>query len=660
MSVETGYHNDAGMAVPFSGFAASTQKELTGFALGGVRRYGLRKALLSALAQEGVGLEIHSLISEHGNNAFLPGGALSIVPLEVVLDLARDSLERIYTCCGINDVLEGIDSLRDQFDSPPSIITEPQTASRGIAGFPLPTNAEFQGVTAMANTLGNRIERGLAGPNEMRLWLILELALNGVPIGNIASNHSYYSEESFVVGPSGEVFFLAVMPQADLGLGVIPIYLQVNAKRLKSVCTALTKNGRRDLFFKLDLSLSTLGESLLRSAGKESNWDTFVGHRHTGPAAARVSTFMSLLRLGGMVTTGLMGRLLIPPNFYNIGDLLSRDCQQYQSPVTLFGAPIETPYAPSEIELSMRLRVPDIVQLVQSGSLVRGGRPRHLPTALQGRNCACWAIADWVQLFRDADSMISRNKIAMVLETVFSIGRAEAALRARFIHRGMRLAGYLRAGRPLRFVPPDKTPEFVQLVCRKLLHQGGEVAVRDAGMVRAGWATGARIGEAARAQREDYSRIGEWEEFHLRGTKTVRARRDLPLSLARLGPGGGDAVRDFLESLFISNANPAFASKAESVKRISERIGKSLNAAFREFRGNTDVYHSQTEGAYSFHDLRHAAFVRMLQGAIDGHLSRGNFMIVVMKIAQGMGQNIHTALCSYLGSAVLALRWPGR
>ena len=80
--------------------------------------------------------------------------------------------------------------------------------------------------------------------------------------------------------------------------------------------------------------------------------------------------------------------------------------------------------------------------------------------------------------------------------------------------------------------------------------------------------------------------------------------------------------------------------------------------AFREFRGAPGSNQIQRNGAFTYHDLRHAAFIRMLQGAIDGHLNRGNFMIVVMKLAAGMGQNIHTSLCSYLGTALLALRWP--
>jgi len=200
--------------------------------------------------------------------------------------------------------------------------------------------------------------------------------------------------------------------------------------------------------------------------------------------------------------------------------------------------------------------------------------------------------------------------------------------------------------------------EFARYVRQGLLECGSDVALRDAGLVSMGWALGCRIGEAARAHREDYSIVGAWEEMHLRGTKSIRARRDLPLALARLGSGGDESVRVFLESLLECQTAPAFACPAESVKRISGRIGRVLDAAFREFRGAPSTTQMQRSGAFTYHDLRHAAFIRMLQGAIDGHLSRGNFMMVVMKLAEGMGQNIHTSLCSYLGTALLALRWP--
>lgn len=63
-------------------------------------------------------------------------------------------------------------------------------------------------------------------------------------------------------------------------------------------------------------------------------------------------------------------------------------------------------------------------------------------------------------------------------------------------------------------------------------------------------------------------------------------------------------------------------------------------------------------GAATFHSLRHAAAVSVVQGLLDQsvHLT-GNFSPSLCVLANALGHNVATLLGSYVGTAAVMLKW---
>jgi hypothetical protein len=148
--------------------------------------------------------------------------------------------------------------------------------------------------------------------------------------------------------------------------------------------------------------------------------------------------------------------------------------------------------------------------------------------------------------------------------------------------------------------------------------------------------------------------------MNIHGTKVARAHRQVPLHVCELGPGGAAVFRcwrDIVErrSTDVSDDNPLFANKNEASKRTSDLLSRALDSAFCHCSGEDAGLNVRLRGAYTAYSLRHAAAIRMIQGAIDLDFKGGNFICALEEVAATMGHQHPTLISSYLGTAASIL-----
>ena len=389
----------------------------------------------------------------------------------------------------------------------------------------------------------------------------------------------------------------------------------------------------------------------------------------------RVSNLAGLYNFGGLLTAALAGLLAVKPNYYDIGDLINAHRSKYELPLNVFGQAWVNPYHPSREQLQNRLSPEKMAELAINRNIAgAGGRGRR--RRLGGQFCghpSTWKDDKYEKVFVEFvahyDCWPQRDSIQVMLTLATGISDTCARRRATRIFRELSSQGRIRAGRPQRMVPIELIHEFLEKYVVSALHHSGtrhaDLALHRIGQIRLGAALGARISETLRSTARDLCRRGNYEQIHIHGTKNHRASRDVPLWIAELGPNGSTLTGRLLDcwdarAAFVTDG-PLFGRDKESAQRASDALTDVLDPAFRSFRGipaNNFSGEPQLDGRFTHHSLRHHAAIRMLQGAIDGHLSNGNFWVVVSEIAFALGQSPHTLLSSYLGTAALTLLPP--
>ena len=248
------------------------------------------------------------------------------------------------------------------------------------------------------------------------------------------------------------------------------------------------------------------------------------------------------------------------------------------------------------------------------------------------------------------------------------MNEGRAKMRATAILRIMRKRGWMTAGRPLRMMPLDLIGEFVSGPLRLQIedwHAGdSEAAAKSYGQCLCGAAFGMRLAEALRAQKEHLATAGDYQEVQILGTKNRRARRSIPLDVARLGPSAECLVALLIahwESQATNADEGLFAHTGASAKRALDRLSPVIHRAFLEFRGIpreiiTGV--PDVDGRLSHHGQRHLTVIRLVQGVVTEHLHTGNFWSALSSVGFDLGQALPTLVCGYLGTASLTLTYP--
>ncbi|CAN5832578.1 hypothetical protein BH09VER1_BH09VER1_47670 [soil metagenome] len=628
------------------------------------------------MVEAGAGQECLALIFEHGANAILPIGPLSFYPLSWIFATAGEYLKAVQERAGVSSLLHELADVRQRYEPFPVLETlhageagVPEFSGLpGIALFSIPTNQEIFFIETAVNEFV-RLVRSKANFSEgfLRSGLLLLLGNAGIPARNLIRHHRYYKIASFV-GLSEMLHFIAVMPQADLGLGLLPVQMGGFSEVIKTVLGKLQATERLGLFDGRVLSEREIGghiARLLRNTGLEVKNAACV---MLARAWTRVSNFRALFNLGGMLTAGLASRLLLPPNYYDIGDILNVENERWKPLQAFDGSQWRSPYVPSERSLDNHLSRPEMIQLLTQKSLPgRGGkgRRRKLPSSfvsLPGK----WTNEELAKWFVHYDCWPSRRKIASVLIECSAAPARDADIRAIQIFRIIQRQGYLHAGRPLRLVPSGSVPQFLtERLMPDIRERKPEMSQKMEGQIFGGAAVAMRLGEALRLRAGDYHCEGRFDTMYIRGTKTWRAARTFPLHLARQGPHGNMLVTRFIDFMRERSAQDKdellFAYHDESAKRASEKLAVILDQSFRTFRGISDdsvTGDPRIDGRYTHHSLRHGAAIRMLQGIVDISFRSGDLWGAVSELALSMGQSLHTHLCSYLGTAGLLLKKP--
>lgn len=677
--IQSGFHFD-GKDIPFSALPDSVRSELGKFALGGMPRNSIRKSLYSALIKAGVGTEIIALIFEHGANAILPIGPLAFYPMSWIFESSREYLEILHEQAGLPLLLQDIKEVERQYGQFTRIDTLEIDGTEcaefdslpGISLFSVPTQLEFELVeTAIDEFIRMASGNCKLSHDCLRSGMALMLSRAGVPSRNLIRHRCYYKINSFV-STSGPLHFVAVMPQADLGLGLIPVSMGELSDVTKLILLQLKASGRNGLFDGRVLSMRETGgfiASLLRSRGvsvKNSSCNLLAR------AWVRVSNFHALWKLGGMLTAGLASKLILPSNYYDIGDLLNNENNIWQPLTSYNGSRWENPYTPGTRPLTSHLSVSEMSKLLVDGRICgvgRIGRSRILSPQF-AKHSLDWTNNQYAAFIARHNCWPTRKKIESLLTSVNKLSASEAKSRANKIFSILHSTGSLHAGRPLRFLPSNLIPDFLKNLMLNLhsssLDQSGHFKKTE-GWILGGAALAMRIGEALVMHPGDYERIGNFETMHIRGTKTRRAKRTFPLHLAQKGPHGMTLVTWFLDvlkhfpDLESSSEVPFSHYKNQSGKRASDALAPVMDKTFREFRGIPIASLSgnpQIDGTYTHHSLRHAGAIRMLQGVLDSSFLSGNLWSGVSELALSMGQTLHTHLCSYVGTAALILKRP--
>jgi len=670
---ETGFNHE-GKIVTFSSLPESEKSLLKKFAYGGMPPRSMRKALYSALVEAGAGNEIIALIFGHGANALLAMGPLAFYPLSWVFRTARYFLEKVHEEAGIPALFQEMLQKRRQYPPPEPITPAEVTKKRemaecallpGIAMLAIATQQEIELVDEATDKFIKQINNNEdMSDDSLRSGLLLLLARAGVPGKNLIRHRKYYEIDSFT-SASGPLYFVAVMPQADVGLGLIPITMGDLSDVVKKILERLKATGRKELFYDRRIEIWEMGlfiGTLLKP--REHGYP----YRFFRRAWIRVSNFNALWELGGMLAAGLASKLILPANYYDIGDLLNAENKIWHPLLNHGGEPWKNPYLPTKEEQADNLSVSTMTKLLQKKTIRRPGkkgRPRKLDSKFESLSAESSSdeLADFIGRYH---CLPTRKKIITFLVNTFKMPNALAKKKASEIFTKLRRSGHLHAGQPLRYLPLELLPEFLDrlvIAIRSESKKASAELIKPSELwIWGGAALAMRISETLRMSSDDHQKIGNFETMYINGTKTWRAERDFPLDLARTGLSGERLVSRLLEVLPQANAHcPSDDAPAISAQRASSFLAPIMDKTFRELRGIPDecfTGNRQIDGRFTHHGLRHAGAIRMIQGIMDTCFISGDLWAGVSELSLSMGQSLHTHLCSYVGTAARVLKYP--
>ena len=503
--------------------------------------------------------------------------------------------------------------------------------------------------------------------DRLRYLMMFALCEAGIPLRNLLRRYKYYKYGSFIAA-RGQLWFLALIRQVDAGLGLVPVLISKCESRMLLLTRKLSGktgiDGNQLIgsdFLPTRAGFVNVVKLLLQSANAESaDWDCMrIFHM-----IDRCSTFTALVHLGGFLTFSLRDKLILPANYYDIRDLLATMGTDPKELKGLDGAPWRNPYVPSTEALDRAVSQEELFALMGlNGGCARRGRPRKLPARCAGRDVR---LLENFELARLVAWYIPCPTFALLYQLGLHLhpdSETAAARRAQKIVLALNDKGLGHVGKPIRLVPPQKFLHFLEQASKDGLAMGTRRPQQKIKQLLMSVAfTGMRLGEAMRLRRKDVFGVGRFETIFVNGTKVDRAKRSVPIQAMRRGPNGEELYkvwRSALSSSTVADAKePLFASKEDDTKRFSDLLKSPLLRAFSSLSIAVEGEDSRTAGTFTAYSLRHAAALRLIQGAIDSDFVNGNFTCALAEVAQCLGHSLPTLLSSYLGTACLALRWP--
>jgi hypothetical protein len=643
-----------------------------------------RKALHSDLVVAGAGTEVLAMFSEHGTNATLPGGAYSLPPYRYALDVGRHALDEVHRASGCTELLNDLAIKLAAEGGIPTVNThggevlddDVAISLPGLLSTPLPTRDEwafFQRIRDEATIIAMDPDRLKALKRDgLRRLLLLLLLASGLPLKNLTRYRQYYSFGSFVFVGGLPAYFVALMRQTDLGLGLLPIKIahpDSVARVLAAMSSPCGVTSDGVIFRDFDWDAEVRRRSVVRMLSRRCQSQLPLDADRMLDSSA---TLVSLLNIGGFLTTSLRDSLWIPSNYYHIVDLLSAKGVARTAQRGIDGEPWRDPYRPTLKARERAATFQDLIMLLDPLSAKKRGKgqPRQMPPQLRkaGRDVTKWCDEEWAALIAHFWPRPSKARLKDLLEATGAAGNKGGWNRAVRIFELIAKAGGLHTAQPLRLLPPEKLSEFlrqVETVHLPAVEHGGAILTRMVGQLWSFGAAGVRPQEARKIIASDFSELKRLVLLLIRGTKSHRATRQPSVDNFAEGPGGLHISTRWMRS-FESNAGkfgvdseekepPMFASKGEAGTRY-DGLNVAIRAGFADFIGE-DFSDDGGDGTYTAYSLRHATVIRLIQGAIDSDYLYGNFQAALALVAKTVGHSYPVCLSHYLGTAALVLQW---
>lgn len=450
-----------------------------------IPRNAPRKALYESIAGT-IGTEGIGCVFGHGPDCFQGLGPWSIVPLSVLAPAVSSRIQSVYESSGMNATISSLTALlRGQVP-----VANPAGGPREVQGFDeddehtpvlaswpvkIPSPPEHEMITGAVQAMADRLhKREETSVDRIRFALWILLAWEGVPWPNLRKYNAFYGLDSFAIrADSKSLHFVAVMRQADLGLGIIPVTLRHYPELIQKLIKDLhAKQPGARLH---DHRLRTTSERCkVRMPPNERSivryLREFFPRQHSiyrekwnvlAKALNRVSQLHAAYYCGGMLAAGLMDRLIIPPNYFLVHDVLRKPGSAARLK-NLMGEPWINPYVAGDRRQARGRGRGNILKSLQQNEERPENSDAHvkpapiipeLPEVRSATGLGAAPIADQV---RFCELYFAQPSLPAIRSMLVDVGNKEPEARARAIMRLLRCRGQLTAGRPLRLIHPGE------------------------------------------------------------------------------------------------------------------------------------------------------------------------------------------------------------
>ena len=644
-----------------------------------------RKALYTELLRIGVGDEAISTIFGHGLALTKLLGPISPIPGRWYLEQLRGILEALR-------IEEALPLETRQLSSPTLRQTKAARKSSQIGteeadGEEMAIEGEVQHLRVPESEdelfclgVGNRIAecwRSYVGsPMNLRRCLFLLVCLAGLPLKRAWLMKGYLRLDSFVERRRNDglsdFYLMVAIPQKDRGLGIVPIPLGKKVgETCREIISKLIQNDSIASFkgrvligadVKEIRHILSFAESLVRPDSrvrKGTNW--------TRKALDVSSKFRCRMKLGALVFNALDGRAILHPNFVAVEDLFYQACGTHAPLTTFDGLVWKDPFGASARQAQ---RVRSLRRLDNPGGQ---GRPavamgKNKPNLIDLSAVAAH-VAEVIPMI-DAVGCANwfRTGKCFMATCAPRTGKKEDVERAyqrsgAKVARALLLRGKCTTGRPEHLLWPDLTERFLEIIAQRI--DGAKNVVARHRIASLWWIQnilllGCRPNEAHIIESQHLDNVGDPKVIRILGMKTDSARRTLDVSLFTAASVGQLLYQQLMiHGCWKVAREVGFPTNENRQRSLQRALNKLLLQAYGELRREQGL--PPGSGTFSLNSLRHAAAFRVVQHSIRRSLWRGSLWIQLASVSTSLGhQSLVTTWSAYLGTSMIALRWPSR
>ena len=661
-----------------------------------------RKSFYSTLLTKDVGDEAVSAIFGHGLALTKGFGPISPLPALWFLDELSSEINKVFREQGIDESIRALPKpsrrqaikVRSQKKSTEPEIQIDKTAEAeqldvAVQHLPIPSAKEFEFLKALHEAILKKWRDYRNSPEEFKKLVILSLALYAVPLNRLLRLRKYFRGSSLVRSRHNGHFLhhvIVPLPQQDLGLGLVPLLLSERSGKLLHVFFRIlmlrqlriyrakypnaSDAAKRGHCKKFDsrLIFPSLNRTEFDETMRFADRLVATNRKRRGTEWIRAtltkgSRFFCRSRFGALIFNSLTGASITPPNFVSIPDILFQAAGTPLTIKTVSGQCWTNPFIHSG---NSERRLKSYKRLQENKKV---GRPSSAIVPCKGQSTIDELVAYFAATSRypkpaDIKRWFLQSKVAIPYKHLAGSGHCtekEASYSARIIFRELLAKGLLVTGTPEHLLWPDKTIRFLEIFSEVVLQ---DRLLRSQPQAARWWATiilliGCRPNEAPLIQTQHVDNIKTPLIIRIVGTKTDAAPRTIDLSLFTSFKTGRTLRTKLME---IENDGWPLGKDVKfpvDDVHFQNRVNTCLNSAYSKLR--TELGLPAAEGVFTLNSLRHACAFRVIQTAVTQNLWNGTLWIGIASVSQALGhRSIVTTWCSYLGTAMLSLRWPSR